>query len=280
MTDAALAAAAARHPPVPWYGVALFHLLPVRRATMLANLRRVYGDALSDAERRRLAQAHYAHLARSIVEIVADSLRPGRAVVRIENADAVRRAAAAGQGVLVLTAHLGNWELAATRGLASFPEYRGRFHVLRRPLLPAWLDRLATLRFRRAGLGVLAKQGALETLLARLAANDAVVFLLDQVARGRDGVAAEFFGTPTGTFRSLAIIARSTGAPVVPLAIWRAADGAHVLRFEEALEPLAAAPRDWVAVNTRAYNAVLERAILAHPEQWFWAHRRWKDAGG
>jgi KDO2-lipid IV(A) lauroyltransferase len=279
MTDAALAAAAARQ-PVPWYGAALYHLLPVRRATMLANLRRVYGTALSEDDVRRLAQAHYAHLARSIVEIVADVLRPGRAMVRIENADAIRRAAAAGQGVLVLTAHLGNWELAATRGLAGFPEYRGRFHVLRRPLVPAWLDRLVTVRFRRAGLGVLAKKGALETLLAKLAANDAVVFLLDQVARGRDGVAVEFFGTPTGTFRSLAIIARTTGAPVVPLAIWRAPDGAHVLRFEEALQPIAAAPRDWVAVNTRAYNAALERAILAHPEQWFWAHRRWKDARG
>ncbi|MDX2171412.1 MAG: lysophospholipid acyltransferase family protein [Deltaproteobacteria bacterium] len=265
-------------PPLPWYGVALYHVLPVRRATVLANLQRVYGAALADAERVRLAQAFYAHVARCLVEIAADTLWPGRARVRIENPEAVLDAARAGRGVLLLTGHLGNWELAATRGLAKFPEYRGRFHVLRRPLVPAWLDRLVTARFRRAGLGVLAKKGALETLLGRLAANDAVVFLLDQVALGRDGVRAEFFGAPTGTFRSLAIIARSTGAPVLPLAIWRAADGTHVLRFEPALVPIDAPPRDWVAVNTRAYNAALERAILAHPEQWLWAHRRWKDS--
>jgi lauroyl/myristoyl acyltransferase len=268
--------------PVPLSGKLIYYALPVRRRTMLANLRRVFGTHLSERAIRRLAMAHYAHLVRSIVEIGRDAWRSPAAraaQVRVENIEACLRAHQQGRGVLLVAPHLGNWEIASTGGLAQFAQYRGQFHVLRRPLVPSWLDRFVTRRFRRAGLGVLPKKGALDRLLGRLAAGDAVIFLLDQYAAGRDGVAVEFFGTPTGTFRSLAIIARATGAPVVPFATWRAADGCHVLRFEDALPFIDCADADEsIRRNTRAYNHALERVILQHPEQWFWAHRRWKDA--
>lgn len=172
---------------------------------------------------------------------------------------------------------IGNWEVSATSALARFPQVRGRVHVLRRPL-PRWLDGVMTSRFRRAGIGVVPKRGSLDRILTMLAAGHAVAFPLDQYAVGRDAVEVEFFGTSTGTFRSLAIVARATGAPVVPAATWRAADGGHVIRFEDALTPRDADDPDaWIRLNTRAYNASLERMILQHPEQWFWAHRRWKN---
>ena len=265
----------------PWYGVALYHLLPIRRAVILANLRRVFGGGLSPAALRRLAQAHYAHLARALVEIVREPWRSpaARAAgVRIENVDACRRAGAAGRGLLLLSAHLGNWEIAVTRAIAQLPEYRGRFHAVRRPLPFAWLDRFVERRFAGAGLPVLAKKGTLDHLLARLANNDGIIFLFDQHAAGRDGIAVDFLGTPAATFRSLAILARATGAAVVPVATWRDEDGCHVVRFEEALAPIASADAsEWIRLNTRAYNAALERFILQHPAQWFWGHRRWKQ---
>jgi KDO2-lipid IV(A) lauroyltransferase len=63
----------------------------------------------------------------------------------------------------------------------------------------------------------------------------------------------------------------------LPAAAWREASGRHVLRFEE---PLPIIDRqnvnDEIRLNTRAYNAALERLVLRHPEQWFWVHRRWK----
>ena len=264
----------------PWYGIALYHLLPIRRAVILANLQLVYGNRLSAAARRRLAQAHYAHLARALVEIVSEPFRSpaARAAgVRIENADACRRAGAAGRGLLLLSAHLGNWEVAVTRAIAELPEYRGRFHAVRRPLPFAWLDRFVERRFARAGLPVLAKRGTLDQLLALLANNDGIIFLFDQHAAGRDGVTVDFLGAPAATFRSLAILARTTGAAVVPVATWRDEQGCHVVRFEEALAPIADADaNESIRLNTRAYNQALERFILAHPAQWFWGHRRWK----
>jgi KDO2-lipid IV(A) lauroyltransferase len=77
--------------------------------------------------------------------------------------------------------------------------------------------------------------------------------------------------------KSLALLALTTEAPVVPAYTWREADGTHVLRFEEPL-PLIDGDDvgDAICRNTATYNAALERVLLAHPDQWIWMHRRWK----
>lgn len=133
-------------------------------------------------------------------------------------------------------------------------------------------------RFRQAGFGVLPKSGSLDAILERLAAGDIVVFPFDQHAGPKDGVRVDFFGHPAGTFRSVALIAQASGAPVLPASSWRDRDGRHVLRFEA---PLALVEREDVGeeirANTRLFNASLERIILRHPEQWWWVHRRWKE---
>jgi KDO2-lipid IV(A) lauroyltransferase len=260
---------------VPVIGRLVYYLLPIRRRVVLSNLYRVFGCTVPAAEIKSLAQAHYAHLARVLLEFLSHAWR--RPTVRVDNIEAILRAHAQGKGVLVLTGHFGNWEVATLGGIASFPQYRGQFHFVRRALHPRWLDRLVTRRFRRGGFGVLPKRGALDAILGRLAAGDAVVFVLDQHAGGRDGVEVDFFGYPAGTFRSLAILALATGAPVVPTATWREPDGSHVLRFEEALRVIEHEDaNEAIRTNTRAYNVALERLVLRHPEQWFWVHRRWK----
>ena len=266
---------------VPLSGKRLYHLLPIRRRVVLSNLRTAFGETLSNEQIVRLAQAFYAHVWQFLVEFLSFpwlSAARRAALVRVENQEAILRVSEQGKGVLVLSGHFGNFEVATIAGIGNFPQYRGRLHILRRPLHPEWLDRLVTQRFRRAGLGVLPKKGALNTILDRLAANDAVVFVMDQHAGGRDGVRVDFFGRPAWTFRSLAIISLATGVPVVPLASWREPGGQHVLRFEEALPIIECEDQnEAIRLNTRAYNAALERLVLRHPQQWFWMHRRWKD---
>lgn len=267
--------------PVPWIGKLLFHLFPVRRRVILANLRRAFGTRHGEPDIARIAQAHYAHLARLVWEFLSFPFVPAarrRARVRVENIEAILSVYERQKGVIVLTGHFGNWEVATAAAIAEFPEYRGQFHVLRRPLWPGWFDRLVTRRFRRAGLGVLPKKGALDRILERLAAGDTIVFVFDQHAGGRDGILVDFFGHPAWTFRSLAILARSTGVPVVPMTTWREAGG-HVVRFEEPLPLLSSADfNEGIRLNTRQYNAALEAFVLRCPEQWFWMHRRWKDS--
>jgi KDO2-lipid IV(A) lauroyltransferase len=265
---------------VPLAGRILFRWFPIRRDVILENLRRVYGDNVPPEEIERLAQAHYGHLWRLFGEFLKFRwLSPARkaALVRVENIEALVAAVAMGKGVLVLTGHFGNWEVATIAGIGNYPEVRGRFHFVRRAIKPKWLDALVTRRFNKAGFGVLPKRGSLDAILETLAAGDMIVFPFDQHARPPDGIEVDFFGHPAWTFKSLAIIALATGAPVLPATSWREPDGHHVLRFENPLAPIECAnTNDAIRANTRAYNETLERLILARPEQWYWVHRRWK----
>jgi len=276
----ALALPAATTPPLA--GRVLFHALPLRKRVVIENLRRVFGDAVPPAEIDRLAQAHYAHLWQLGVEFLkfrwlSDAQK--QAIVRVENLDAFIRAFEAGKGVLILTGHFGNWEVATVAGIRQYPQVHGRFHFVRRPIKPRWLDALVNRRFRKAGFGVVGKRGSLDTIVERLEAGDVVVFPFDQHAGKPDGIDVEFFGHPAGTFKSLAILALATGAPVLPAASWREPDGRHVLRFEDPL-PVVDDENTNEAIRrtTRGFNAALERLILRHPEQWYWVHRRWKSA--
>jgi KDO2-lipid IV(A) lauroyltransferase len=268
--------------PVPLAGHVFFHLLPFRRGVIVENLRRVFGAAVPLNEIERLAKAHYAHLWQLIVEFTRFrwmSAAKKRALVRVDGLETFVQAFHRGKGVLVLTGHFGNWEVATIAGIQNYPEVRGRFHFVRRPIKPRWLDALVTRRFNRSGFGVIGKRGSLDDIVTLLERGDVVVFPFDQYAGGKDGIDVEFFGERVGTFRSLAVIALASGAAVLPAACWRTPEGSHVLKFEE---PVAAVDventSEAIERTTRAYNAALERLIVRHPEQWWWVHRRWRHA--
>jgi KDO2-lipid IV(A) lauroyltransferase len=265
---------------VPWFGKLLYYLLPYRRAVVLGNLRRVFVDVLPETEIVRLAQAYYAHYVRFLFEFMGQpfmSAKRRSAWVKVENVESPIRAHARGKGVFLLTGHFGNFEVATVAGMARFPQCRGLLYFIRRALKPAWFNSLITWRFRRAGFGTLPKRGSLEAIYDVLNRGGIIVYVFDQHAGSPDGIAVDFFGHPAGTFKSLAILALESGAPVVPASSWREPDGTHVIRFEEPL-PLIECKDVGEAIrrNTRAYNAALERMLLRHPEQWIWMHRRWK----
>jgi KDO2-lipid IV(A) lauroyltransferase len=200
-------------------------------------------------------------------------------LVRVDNYSAFSAALGEGKGVLILTGHFGNWEVGTVAGLTKYPQFRGKFHFVRRAFKPRWLDRLITRGFSKAGFGVIGKRGSLDRILDVLAQGDVIVFPFDQHAGPPDGIESDFFGHPAWTFRSLAIIALATGAPVVPATGWREADGTHVMQFGEPLPAVESADmNEAIRLTTRAYNAALERLILARPEQWYWVHRRWKTS--
>jgi len=280
ISASAVALALPAQADAPLAGRLIYRLFPLRRRVILENLRRVFGAAVPEAEIVGLAQAHYAHLWRLAGEFVRFrwlSEQKKSALIRVDNVEALARALERGKGALILTGHFGNFEVATIAGLRHFPHMRGRFHFIRRAIRPRWLDALVNRRFRQGGFGVVGKRGSLDVILERLEAGDLVVFPFDQHASPPDGIAVDFFGHPAGTFKSLAIMALATGAPVVPASSWREPDGSHVLRFEEAL-PLIECVKvnEEIRRNTRAYNAMLEILVLRHPEQWFWVHRRWK----
>jgi len=267
---------------VPAYGRWIHRFFPLRREVILGNLRRVFGATLPPADIVSLAQAHYGHLLELIGEFAHYrwmSRERKLSLVDVQNLAAFVAALEQRKGILVLTGHFGNWEVSTTAAIGKFPEMHGKFHFVRRAIKPDWLDRLVNRRFNQAGFGVFPKRGSLDAMLDRLENGEVIVFPFDQHAGPPDGIPVEFFGEPAWTFKSLAIIALATGAPVLPAASWREANGRHVLRFGEPMSPIEAEDtNEAIRLNTRAYNAALERLIVRHPEQWYWVHRRWKHA--
>ncbi len=264
-----------------WGGRFVYRWLPYRKKVILENLNRVYGANVAQDQIVRLAQAHYGHLLSLFRELIAFrflSEQRKMALVRVEGVPELTEAFVAGKGVLILTGHFGNFEVATVAGIEHFPQVKGRMHFLRRPIKPKWLSDMLTRRFNQAGFGVVGRRGSLEEIVATIEKGDAIVFPFDQFARRPEGIPVEFFGHAAGTFKSMAVIALATGAPVMPAASWREPDGSHVLKFWPALEPILDDDVGAEIVrNTRAYNAALELAIVRHPEQWWWVHRRWKN---
>ncbi len=276
----AVATAVPAEMPAPWYGKLVYHALPLRRRVVMDNLRRVFGDTLTEARIAEIAQAFYGHLVKFLLEFVHLAFMSDERkakLVRIEGVEHLAAAREQGKGVLLLAGHFGNWEVSTVAGMSQFKQYRGLLHFIRRPLKPKWFNDLVMRRFRKAGFGTLEKSGSLDEILSLLEDNRIVVSIFDQFTVRKYGVQSEFFGHPAHTFKSLAVLAQFTGAPVVPSSSWREPDGTHVLLFEPPVEVVTEGrTKDIVLKNTKRFNEALERIVLRHPEQWIWMHKRWK----
>ena len=273
--------ATASRTPTSLLGRIAYAWLPLRQDIVLSNLQLAFAGGLTEAEIQQLARAFYAHFVRSLGEFFTLALTPAATrakLVRIENPEIFFKALEGRRGLLLLGGHTGSWSVTLPAAILQYPDLRNRISIVLRPFRPAWLQRIFWASFRRAGINVLAKRRSMTTILQRLAANQVVGFVMDQHAAPREGVRVNFFGRPAWTFRSLAVVARRSGAAVVPVAIWRERDGQHVFRLQEPLPPIVtAAYDDDIRANTQMYNDALERIIRRHPEQWIWNHRRWKD---
>jgi KDO2-lipid IV(A) lauroyltransferase len=268
--------------PLSLAGRIIHACFPYRRAVVMANINQVFGDKITECNKNHLARAFYSHLATSINEMLQLRFMSEKALVAsvdVRGHEHMLAIVAKNKGVLVVTGHFGSWEFAPIGGVANFKEFEGQFHFIRRTLGIKSLERLLFRRYYRAGLCVIPQKNSLQLVCDALDKNHAVIFVLDQHAQleTREGVAVEFFGKKAGTYRSLAMLSRHTGVPVVPAASYRLPNGRHVLEFHE--------PISWqdydttqesIYRNTLKYNQALERIIMAHPEQWSWLHKRWK----
>jgi KDO2-lipid IV(A) lauroyltransferase len=250
-------------------------LTPGRRRTALTNLAQAFPDA-TPAARRRICRDAYQHFGLMLVELAALLTRPLEetlARIRIDGLDHVRAAMDHHGRALILTAHLGNWELLPVA--CHLTGYR--LSVVLRPLDAPWLARLATRLRERSGAELIDKRAALRPVLRTLAEGGMVGILLDQNAARREGVFVPFFGRAASTSKSLAILALRTGAPIVPAFIHREDGGAHRVVVLPALPWPATGEREAAIVAlTARCTETIEAAIRKTPGQWLWMHDRWR----
>ena len=222
------------------------------------------------AERRRITKGVFRSIARLLVSFARISrIRNDMdSWVRREGTEHFEAGLRRGKGVILSTAHMGNWEMGAwAHGILSAPMY-----VVVRPLDNPRMDELVA-RLRAAhGNHVVEKRAFARGILKALAANEAVGILIDQNTSAEEGVFADFFGIPACVNPGIARIAAHSGASVVPaFALWSDAERRYVVRYYPPVEITGDAVED-----TRRLQKQLEDVIRQYPDQWLWIHRRWK----
>ncbi len=238
------------------------------------NLRRAFGNKTSD-EIEMLAKHVFQHLMRLIFDItwyfgIRDH-ELGR-YFQIRGAENLTPAYARKKGVLILTAHAGNWEFLSA--LAPLLNMRG--NILYRPLDFAPLNNFF-IRYRtRFGTNLISTAHSMRKILSELRKGEAVAMLMDQNVDWYEGVFADFFGHPACTNKGLALIALKTECPVVPVFIVRDKQGFTAEIMPEIPLVKTGDKISDVEENTRQYNHAIETMIRKYPEQWFWVHQRWK----
>ena len=232
---------------------------------------------LSPAEARGFVRRVYANVGATAVEclLLPHDLRRKSIgqLARVEGAERLRAALERGKGAIIITGHIGNWEI---NGLAVASECGSLLSVAREldnPLLEEHLRRVR----ERLGQEVVDRHGALRRVVRHLRANGVVAMLIDQNQR-RDGVFVDFFGRLASTVPSPARIALRYGVPVLPACGHRTEDGrTHLVRIEPPVELIRTDDLEAdVVANTALFTRRIEGFVREHPDQWFWLHSRWR----
>jgi len=279
MTFAPLVAALPRRFALALGGAAgglVFHLDGRHRTIALRNLALAFGRTKSPAERRKTALLSFRNFGRVVLDTLVLSRR-SRAyaldLVDVEGRGHLEAALAGGRGVLVFTAHYGNWEIGCGPISRLAP-----FGVVARPLDNRLIDRDLVRTRERLGVRVIDKTGAGRRILRALQRNEVVGILIDQNVLRREAVFVDFFGKLAGTTPGLAAFHLRTGAPLLPLFIDPLPGGRYRLRL---LEPLSfrptGSPAEDVLKITRFCTKMIEREIRGRPEVWLWFHKRWQS---
>jgi len=245
------------------------------REIALENLKAAYASELSPGHAERIVREVFASLAMNLMEFMRIPwLRRGRleGYVECEGIENFDRALARGRGVILLTAHFGNWELmGAYLGLTGY-----KLEIVVRELDSAVLEAFTVWVRTRCGNRIVPKGRSMRRLLKALSENAITGILLDQNVARSEGVFVDFFSRAACTNKGPAMLATRSRAAVVPAFIIREGRG-HRIVIQEELKLVDTGDRERDTLeNTARFTAAIERMVRAYPEQWFWIHRRWK----
>ena len=251
---------------------AVAYLLGIRRAVALDGLSRAF-PAASLRERGRLARAAYVQLGRSLAELFLVRRKTDQELdrlVRFDGWEKYESALAKGRGVVCAIAHFGNFELLAR----EVPRRGVPLSVIVRTLddrFGRWIERDRSLR----GAKALAARGSSQAALAALRRNEVLAIAVDQNMRPSRGIFVDFFGKKACTTPAAAVFALRAGATLLAAFPVRQPDGTHLVHVRGPFET-SSTGRAAVQELTQALTRAVEDEARAHPDHWYWVHRRWK----
>jgi Kdo2-lipid IVA lauroyltransferase/acyltransferase len=258
-------------------GLFVYYLWKSRRRIAVENLK---SAAASQAIKvsvpfENIIRENFKNLGRSFIEVIKIYYGFGRPVidsVDIEGVENFHAAQSEGRGILVVTGHCGNWELLGLVAASKLSD----LSVVARPIDNPYLNEFVEKVRKRYGNSIIYKKGALKSILKTLKNKGVVAILMDQAVIPSEGYVTDFLGRGAWTTKTPALIARKTGAAVLPAFIHRTEKGHKITIFPK----IELSPGDdmekAVKEDTKNFSRAIEEYIKEHPSEWLWIHRRWK----
>lgn len=256
-------------------GKIFYTFIPIRKKVVLNNLRIAFPD-LDDYTIKKLARENYEALGITFAEILALPALTQQDLLnafQVENIGFINEKYAEGKGLILMTAHFGNWEFAALSVGMQMPD-----HLVvvtknqRNPYVNTWMNTV------RAKWGnTCAPLGAsIKNVFKELLEKRVVALAADQ--RGpKEGIRVSLFGRSSAVFPGPAALAIKTGAPLLVGFPIRQSDMNYTFRLEEIpKEGLSNNTEEAVAQLSQRHTDLLESYVRKYPGQWFWMHNRWK----
>jgi len=258
-------------------GLLWYYIIPIRRKVVLSQMKNALDASYSNKQLHRLARRVFINLACNGIEFLRfDARRPEKTLKNIENVGLENhtKAALEGHGVLVLTAHFGNWDLlACAQALWGIP-----LTIVSKEIHPQWLNDYWMRTRSACGIEILPLRGSRARLLEALSEGRTVGFVFDQKMNGPHALKLPFMGIDCYTTPGLAELALDSGAPIVPVFMLRLPDGKHRVEIGTPLPVISNGDRqESVRQTTLLCQKTLEDMVRRYPEQWLWLHRRWAE---
>lgn len=257
-----------------------FYLFGEASEITINNLNKVFGDSKTPDEIRKLAKEVFKMIGRNAGDftrgVFIDNLEDLSKIVKVEGEEHLRKAMAKDKGVIGITGHIGSFEFFGSYlGLAGFQPM-----IIATSLKDDRLNKLLTDQRTAYGNEVIPRGRATLRLIKGLKSGKMGLMLIDQDTKVKSRF-IDFLGYQAATPIGPTLIARRTGASVVPMYITLQPDYTHLIRIGPEIE------LDWtedeerdLVVNTKKISDTTEEAILRNPEQWVWMHERWKTKPG
>ena len=256
----------------------LVYLTSKRRSTAYKNLRMVFAGQKTRREMKRIARGSMENLAMSGMDLLRIPSMTRAYVekhILIEGAEKFKPYFERGQGIIFLTGHFGSWELLnIAGGLMGYPMV-ALARIQKHPRSDAYLNSLRASK----GSQVIHKGMPVREILRALRRGQIVGILSDQDG-GKTGTFVNFFGRLSSTPSGAATFALRTGAAIFPAFITREKNHHHRIEVEGplALPDPSLSPEEGESFLLQQFADALEKKIRLAPEQWLWAHRRWKSS--
>lgn len=256
-------------------GTLFYSPLGIRRRVAEKQIAAAFPE-FSSREVKRVARESYRHLGRVAAETALFSRLDGPGILaHMEGIDGLElfvQQRAEGRGAIVLTGHVGNWEIGGAAVAASGVPIDVVVRLMGNPLFDGYL----TATRSRLGMTVVRDRDAVRHTARALRDGHVMAFLIDQSGLHIASTFVPFFGRPAKTPRGPAVLALRLAVPIFFGVSIRQSDGRYHMDIREIVtERTGDTDRDVDAILNE-YSRMLEHYVRESPEQYFWQHRRWK----